>query len=63
MRGKTRSRDHIFLLFDEQNVFGAILPDGDTIYVSLTADYDELYKDSFECLVLDLNSKEKNDVA
>lgn len=42
--GKPRSSDYIFMWMDNNNIVGAILPDGDAIYISVKNGYKYLYE-------------------
>ena len=43
--GNLRSSDYIFILEDNNEIIGCILPDGDAIYISIKNGYENLYKE------------------
>lgn len=43
--GNLKSSDYIFIWFDNNEIVGCILPDGDAIYMSLKNRYEYLYKE------------------
>lgn len=43
--GKLKSSDYIFLFEENNEIVGAILPDGDAIYISLKNGYEDLFSD------------------
>ena len=42
--GNPKSSDYIFLLEENSEIIGCILPDGDAIYISIKKSYEDLYK-------------------
>lgn len=46
--GKNKSSDYIFIWEDNNEIIGCILPDGDSIYISLKKEYENLYSEIIE---------------
>jgi hypothetical protein len=43
-KGKPKSSDYIYLCIEDEKIVGCILPDGDSIYISVNKNHEELYR-------------------